>query len=106
MARVLLMSLYIRRLAAPLVMAGPLIIGVLATLAFTALTIGQLNLITGFLVSALFGLGIDFEIHLYLRYLELLEHHQDRMQAMRVAVRRTAARMACRRSSCLSSSSR
>jgi len=79
---VLLMTLYVRRLASPVILAVPLTIGVLSTLAFTAVTLGQLNLITGFLVSALFGLGIDFEIHLYLRYLEFLRHGAGRRQAM------------------------
>ena len=86
---VLLVTLYIRRLAAPLIIATPLILGVLSTLAFTAVTVGQLNLITGFLVSALFGLGVDFEIHLYLRFLEFLKQGLRRRQAMVQAMART-----------------
>ena len=85
----LLMTLYIRRLTAPLVIAVPLVIGVVTTLGITAVTIGQLNLVSGFLVSALFGLGVDFEIHLYLRYLEGLAGGKDRLLAMRQAMVRT-----------------
>ena len=83
------MTLHIRRLAAPLILALPLLIGVSTALAFTSLTIGQLNLVTGFLVTALFGLGVDFEIHLYLRYLEELGKQHDRKAAMRTAMVQT-----------------
>jgi len=86
---VLLISLYVRRITAPIILAVPLVISVSTTLAITALTIGQLNLISGFLVSALFGLGIDFEIHLYLRYLEELSLTDDRREAMGRAIVRT-----------------
>lgn len=85
----LLMTLHVRRLSAPFVLVVPLVIGVATTLAITAVTIGQLNLVSGFLVSALFGLGIDFEIHLYLRYLEKLERKQDRLAAMHQAIVKT-----------------
>ena len=85
----LLLTLYVRRIAAPVTLAVPLIVGVSITLGITALTIGQLNLVSGFLISALFGLGIDFEIHLYLRYLEELDVETDRKAAMRQAMFRT-----------------
>ncbi len=85
----LLMTAHVRRLTAPLVIAVPLIIGVATTLGITAVTIGQLNLVSGFLVSALFGLGVDFEIHLYLRYLEELAAGGGRKAAMGRAMRRT-----------------
>jgi predicted exporter len=88
-AILLLITLYVRRVAAPVVLALPLVIGVGTTLAITALTIGKLNLISGFLVSALLGIGIDFEIHLYLRYLELLAGAPTRAEAMRQAMVRT-----------------
>ena len=84
-----LMTLYVRRLAAPIVLSVPLVLGLTITLAITTLTIGQVNIVTGFLVSALVGLGIDFEIHLYLRYLELLQTVGQRRQAMNQAIRVT-----------------
>jgi predicted RND superfamily exporter protein len=84
-----LMTLYVRRITAPLVLAVPLVTGVVTTLGVTQVLIGQLNLVSGFLVSALFGLGIDFEIHLYLRYLEELGTAERRRDAMRVAISRT-----------------
>ena len=85
----LLMTIHVRRLSAPFVLVVPLVTGVTTTLAITAVTIGQLNLVSGFLVSALFGLGIDFEIHLYLRYLEKLERSRDRLAAMHQAILKT-----------------
>lgn len=85
-AILLLITLHVRRVAAPLILALPLVIGVGTTLAITALTIGKLNLITGFLVSALLGIGIDYEIHLYLRYLEQLAVAPTRVEAMRQAM--------------------
>lgn len=85
----LLMTLHIRRALAPVVLFIPLAIGVSTTLAITALTIGRLNLVSGFLVSALIGLGIDFEIHLYLRYLEYRSSCDDKIEAMSAAIAAT-----------------
>ncbi len=85
----LLLTLYVRRLAAPLILALPLILSLTITLAITTLIFGQLNLVTGFLITALCGLGIDFEIHLYLRYLEELDRLRQRHQAMAVAIKHT-----------------
>jgi predicted RND superfamily exporter protein len=59
---------------------------VLTTLALTTLLVGQLNLVSGFLVSALFGMGIDFAIHLYFRYLWQLDAGLTPAAAMRDAV--------------------
>lgn len=85
----LLMTVYVRKIAAPIVLVVPLLTGVAITLALVQLTIGQLNLVSGFLVSALLGLGIDYEIHLYLRYLEELDSGHTRFEAMQIAMQRT-----------------
>lgn len=85
-----LITLVSRRLAATLVVGAPLVLGVLVTLAVATLAIGHLNLVSGFLVAALVGLGVDFGIHLYLRYLdELAEGCPDPRQAMRQAIMAT-----------------
>ena len=83
---VLLLTVYVRRAAATIVLSVPLLVGLALTLGLTTLTIGQLNIVSGFLVSALIGLGIDFEIHLYLRYLERLSAGEERLSAMRHAI--------------------
>jgi predicted RND superfamily exporter protein len=81
-----LLAGYIRRPETLLIVAIPLVGGLCITMGITALTIGRLNLVSGFLVTALIGLGIDFEIHLYLRYLEELGESGDRVESMRKAI--------------------
>ncbi|MCK5800726.1 MAG: MMPL family transporter [Deltaproteobacteria bacterium] len=84
-----LMTLYTRKLVASIIFALPLLTGVGVTLALVQILFGQLNLVSGFLVSALLGLGIDYEIHLYLRYLEELSKGPTPRQAMETALQRT-----------------
>ncbi|MFH1654135.1 MAG: MMPL family transporter [Pseudomonadota bacterium] len=52
----------------------PLAIGIFWNFALARLIIGHLNMTTAFLFSILFGLGIDFGIHLYSRYTEEREN--------------------------------
>lgn len=86
---VLLVAVYMRCLTAPIILALPLVSAITITLAITTLLFGQLNLVSGLLVSALFGLGVDFEIHLYLRFLEALERGKDRLFAIKIAIQET-----------------
>lgn len=65
---VLVVAVYTRSLVAPLVIGASLIAGVIWTFAISWLIFGHLNVITGFLVAVLIGLGIDFGIHLFVRY--------------------------------------
>ena len=46
----------------------PLLLSLTYTFALTRLFIGHLNVISGFLVAILMGLGIDYGIHLYIRF--------------------------------------
>ena len=57
-----------RRWLAPLVVGGALLCGITWTFGVARLGIGHLNIITGLLVAVLIGLGIDFGIHLFVRY--------------------------------------
>ncbi|MFH1462902.1 MAG: MMPL family transporter [Pseudomonadota bacterium] len=59
---------FTRRPFAPLVVGGSLLCGVAWTFGLARLWVGHLNIITGFLVSVLIGLGIDFGVHLLIRY--------------------------------------
>lgn len=59
-----------RRFETILYIGLPLINGVIWTLGFSYLTIGSLNLITSVLSAIIMGLGVDFAIHLYNRYLD------------------------------------
>ncbi|MCK5796121.1 MAG: MMPL family transporter, partial [Deltaproteobacteria bacterium] len=83
---VLLVAFYARRIAAPLVFAIPLVAGMVVSLAVTTLLFGQLNLVSALLISALFGLGIDFEVHLYLRFLEEFSALGSKVEAMKKAI--------------------
>jgi predicted RND superfamily exporter protein len=66
----LIVALSCRRLTSLLVVGGPVVVGLLVTFAVVQLTIGYLNIITGFLVAILIGLGIEYGLHLAMRYAE------------------------------------
>ncbi len=59
-----------RRASALLVVGAPVMIGLAITFAAAQLTIGHLNVVTGFLVAILIGLGIEYGVHLCMRYWE------------------------------------
>ncbi|MDA0710052.1 MAG: MMPL family transporter [bacterium] len=75
---VLILTIYFRQPLAAFFVAIPLFMGLIWAFAITYWVIGNLNTMTGFLFVILFGLGIDFGIHLFARYLE------DRMANMDV----------------------
>lgn len=85
----ILITFTTRRLSAVAVIGAPLVAGLAATLAFATVAIGHLNLVSGFLVAALVGLGIDFGIHLYLRFLDERIEVYDQREAMGRAIRAT-----------------
>lgn len=57
-------------------------VGILADLAFAAVTVGKLNMITSSFGALLVGLGIDFGIHIVSRYDEAVQAGADREDAM------------------------
>lgn len=59
-----------RRVAILAVVALPVGIGITATFAFTWVLVGHLNPVTGFLGAILIGLGIEYGLHLAMRYWE------------------------------------
>lgn len=65
---VIMLTVVLRRLAAPIVVAVPLVLSLVITLAVATVLVGNLNLISAFTLPALVGLGIDFGIHLYTRF--------------------------------------
>ncbi|WP_434383307.1 efflux RND transporter permease subunit [Melittangium boletus] len=65
-----IVALSCRRLTALAVVGAPVGAGLLVTFAVVQVTIGYLNIITGFLVAILIGLGIEYGLHLFLRYAE------------------------------------
>ena len=67
---ILILTVYFRQPLAAVFVAIPLIMGLIWSFALTYFVIGNLNTMTAFLFVILFGLGIDFGIHLFARYLE------------------------------------
>ncbi len=66
----LLISFYFRQVLSSLFIALPLLMSLCWTFSVTYLVIGSLNMITVGLFAILFGLGIDFGIHIFARYRE------------------------------------
>jgi hopanoid biosynthesis associated RND transporter like protein HpnN len=70
----------------PIKAAFCLVIGLLYTLAFAALTVGHLNVLTITFVPMLIGLAIDFGVHLITRYEEELRHGKLKKAAIHKAI--------------------
>ncbi len=77
-----LISLYFRQVLASLFIVLPLLMGVSWTFGLTYLVIDHLNLITVGLFAILFGLGIDFGIHIFARYREARRRGIDVEEAL------------------------
>jgi len=65
-----LLLLYYRSLRMTVVLAAPMVLGLVVTLAVTRFTIGYLNTATAFLASIIAGNGINFMIMLSARFFE------------------------------------
>lgn len=83
---VLLLFFRGRILSAAIVVTG-LVIGVVLTLGFTWLVIGELNMITSILGGILMGFGIDFGIHLLFRLSEELQAGKALDEALTITIR-------------------
>lgn len=66
----LLIVIYFRRLTGAILITLSLMMSLTWTFGLTYGVIGNLNTITGFLFVILFGLGIDYGIHAFARYVE------------------------------------
>jgi predicted RND superfamily exporter protein len=64
-----------RRPVALIVVAAPVSLGIAMTFAFADVTVGHLNPVTGFLGAILIGLGIEYGVHLSMRYWEERQSH-------------------------------
>ncbi len=71
----------------------PLAISVLWTLAFVWAVYGGLNLVTSAFLPTVFGLGIDFAVHLLSRYNEARRKGSDAAEAARAAITRAGPGM-------------
>ena len=85
----LLITLFFRQVIGSLFITLPLLMSLTWTFGVTYLAIGSLNMITVGLFAILFGLGIDFGIHIFARYREAHRRGMDIEQALTVTVRYT-----------------
>ncbi|MCG8422856.1 MAG: MMPL family transporter [Proteobacteria bacterium] len=86
---VLITAAMARRTTGPVIIAVPLVLSIEITLAASTLLVDRLNLISGFMMPALVGLGIDFGIHLYFRFLVEIAKNGQPTAAMRESIRAT-----------------
>ncbi len=91
-----LLALYVGLASFRLVLAAgvTLLAGLLGTAAFAALTVGQLNLVSVAFAVLYVGLGIDYAIHVCLRYRECCVAGASHARATLVALRETAPSLA------------
>ena len=71
-----ILALYNRSILSIILLFIPLITSLSLTFALTRLLIGHVNIISGFLVAILTGLGINYGIHLYIRFKQELRKGQ------------------------------
>jgi len=75
-----------KRLSSLLFVGPPLVVGVLWALGLGYLLIGHLNLITSICSAVVMGLGIDFGIHIYNRYLDEVTAGKDPALALELTL--------------------
>ena len=79
---VLIVAGFTRKIMAPIVIIVSLLAGIVWTFAMARAYVGHVNIITGFLAAVLIGLGIDFGIHLFVRYQQEIKNpKQSREEA-------------------------
>ncbi len=71
-----ILALYNRSVLSIILLFIPLITSLSLTFALTRLLIGHVNIVSGFLVAILTGLGINYGIHLYIRFKQELRKGQ------------------------------
>jgi len=88
---IVLMALFFRSLRASLRVFVPLLMSTVWALGIAFLTLGYLNIITSFIFAILIGIGIDFGIHLYSRYLKERRLGKTIEVALRISVVETGS---------------
>ena len=88
---VLILVFYFKQPLAAIFIGGPLLMGLAWAFAITYMVIGRLNTITGFLFVILFGMGIDFGVHFFARYLESRTKGQSIVQAFETMLTQTGS---------------
>ncbi len=78
----ILFAFTFRQVGRPMAIIGSFLLGAGWTVGFTTLVVGHLNLLTVSFFTILVGSGIDFGIHILLRYEEEFAKHGDFRKAM------------------------
>lgn len=73
----------------PLISIVPIIIGIIWTMGFIAVTVGSMNMITSMIMVVLLGLGIDFSIHIACRFREEVAAGKGVAEALRLSIAET-----------------
>lgn len=92
-AVLLLVTVYFRQPLTAFFLGIPLLMGLIWTFGITYGVIGSLNAITGFLFVVLFGLSIEFGVHLLYRYLESRRSGMGVEDALKLILSRTGHAM-------------
>ncbi len=82
----LLLMWNFRSAMTPFLALTPIVIGIIWSMGFIALTIGKLNMITSMMMVVLLGLGIDFTIHLASRFQEEIGNGTSLEDALRLTI--------------------
>lgn len=81
---------HLLRMPVPILVIGvPLLVSLLWTSGITYITLGTLNTMTSVLFVILFGMGIDYGIHFYARYIEIRSAGYDIREAILATYDRT-----------------
>jgi len=73
----LLLFLSFRSLSLPVLCVVPLVIGILWTTGLVFLVYDRLGIVSGAFAVLLLGLGVDYSIHLLVRFMDEMEEHDD-----------------------------
>lgn len=90
-AVILFIIFIFRRLMLPLLMLYPLLLGVVLTTAFATIAYGELNMFSIGFAALLFGLGIDFSVHILSRFLEERALGKELVPALMTAYKKTGS---------------
>lgn len=83
----LMLAFFFNQITAIPVILTPLVESILVTSGLTYFVIGRLNFISAFLFAVLLGLGVDFGIHIFTRYLE--EREKGVEEALKLSISKT-----------------
>ena len=72
---ILLFYLYYGKIRSIVIIIVPIVCGVLWVFSFAEIMFGKINLVTAAVSAMLLGLGVDYAIHVYNRYVEQMRMH-------------------------------